>query len=104
MRGLGHRCVTPLLPTRTSLDVLLPFLRAGGHDVIQHRAWAHHAGAMWQEYGGVMRDQPGLVNVLVQLTRRAGSRPEVVTELRIDDDVVEVGLYRSRGNRFRPLR
>jgi Methyltransferase domain len=104
-------------PTRTSFEVLFPFLRAGGRYVIEGWAWAHYAGAMWQERGGEMRDQPALTNLLVELMMLAGSRQDVVTELRIDNDVVEVvrgpshldapidlaRLYRNRGNRFRPL-
>jgi len=104
-------------PTRTSFEVVFPFLGEGGRYVIEDWAWAHFADAMWQERGGAMRDQPALTNLLVELMMLAGSREDVVTELRIDHDVVEVvrgpshldapmdlaRLYRNRGNRFRPL-
>jgi SAM-dependent methyltransferase len=104
-------------PTRTSFEVLFPLLREDGHYVIEDWAWAHYPGVMWQERGGYLRDHPALTNLLVEIVMLAGSRPDVVSDVRIDNNLVEgvrgpshldapmdlARLYRNRGHRFRPL-
>jgi hypothetical protein len=105
------------IPTRTSFEALFPLVRAGGTYVIEKWAWAHYQGLAWQQDGGPLRGEPALTNLVVELAMLAGSRPDLVTEIRLDGDTVEVTrgaavldapmdlgrLCRNRSNRFRPL-
>jgi hypothetical protein len=66
--------------TRTSVEILLPFLRPGGAYVIEDWAWGHHAS--WPS--GLWADRPLMSPLLSELTLICGHGSGVIDRIEID--------------------
>ena len=66
--------------TRTTVEVLLPFLRPGGAYVIEDWAWGHHA--TWPS--GLWTDRPLMSPLLSELTLICGHGKGVLDRIEID--------------------
>lgn len=98
-----------LQASRTVFEVLFPRLREGGRHVLLDWAWSHRPGAP--------DEQPALTNLVVEIVMLAGTDPQLVRRLTVEEPAVvtergerEVhgpfhlaGAYRNRGIRYRPV-
>jgi hypothetical protein len=66
--------------TRTTVEILLPFLRPGGAYVIEDWAWGHHAS--WPS--GLWADRPLMSPLLSELTLICGHGSGVIDRIEID--------------------
>ena len=66
--------------TRTTVEVLLPFLRPGGAYTIEDWAWGHHAS--WPS--GLWADRPLMSPLLSELTLICGHGSGVIDRIEID--------------------
>jgi predicted O-methyltransferase YrrM len=66
--------------TRTTVEVLLPFLRPGGAYVIEDWAWGHHVS--WPS--GLWADRPLMSPLLSELTLVCGHGSGVIDRIEID--------------------
>lgn len=103
-------------PTRASFELLFPLLRDGGVYVIEDWDWSHYPGDFWQQNGGYAPGQPALTNLVVEILMLAGTRPDIVREVKILSRVAEVvrgpaplagpmelsDLFLNRGVSFEP--
>lgn len=66
--------------TRTTVEILLPFLRPGGAYVIEDWAWGHHV--TWPS--GLWTDRPLMSPLLSELTLICGHGSRVIDRIEID--------------------
>ena len=64
--------------TRTSFNLLFPYLAPGGYYIIEDWGWAHWKHKEWQENGGPRPDEPPLSNLVFELTMLLASRPDLI--------------------------
>jgi hypothetical protein len=81
--------------TRASFEQLFPRLRPGGLYVLEDWAWAHREVDMWPE-------RPPLSRLVLELTLAAGSRPELIAGVEIDQawTVIERGAGEAEPGAF----
>ncbi len=76
--------------TKTSFNLIFPYLRPGGLYIIEDWAWAHWSGDFWQEHGGVWPDKPALTNLVVEILMLSASRPDLIDDVLINHNTVFV--------------
>jgi len=93
-------------PTKASLNVLLPRLRAGGVYVIEDWGWAHYPGRRPENFEKrtevFSNERIPLSKLILELVMVATSRPQVISEIHIiggavfvtrgDEDISEEGF------------
>jgi hypothetical protein len=76
-------------PTRTSFNIVFPYMRAGGRFVLEDWGWAHWSGATW-ENNTYFAGRRALSNLVVELLMLSATCPELVANVSIDHESVVV--------------
>lgn len=105
------------LETREAFNICFPWLAEGGLYIIEDWAWAHWSGEYWQNNNAYFKDRPALSNLLIELFMLAASRPDLISELKVDHNTISIQRgsgklsaghfdiadhYLLRGNKFTP--
>jgi len=76
--------------TREAFNIGFPYLRPGGHYVIEDWAWAHWPGDYWQKDNPHFKDKRALSNLLIELTMLAASRCDLIEDIFVNHNYVIV--------------
>ncbi len=80
--------------SRSSFELLFPWLRPGGLYVLEDWGWAHWPGDLWQGEDAYFAGMPFLSNLVFEWTMLAASRPELVERLIVEPSAA----YLRRGS------
>ena len=64
--------------TKTSFELLFPYVAPGGYYIIEDWGWAHWENKAWQENGGPWPKEYPLSNLIFELTMLLASRPDLI--------------------------
>jgi hypothetical protein len=64
--------------TKTSFNLLFPYVAPGGYYIIEDWGWAHWESKAWQENGGPWPKESPLSNLIFELTMLLASRPDLI--------------------------
>jgi len=76
--------------TRETFNLSFPYLRPGGHYVIEDWAWAHWPGEYWQENNSYFGSKPALTNLLIELMMLAASRSDLIADISVNHNMIIV--------------
>lgn len=109
--------------TRSSFNTCFPYLKAGGHFIIEDWGWAHWQGDFWQKRPwqiwkwNAYNYKKALSNILIELFMLTASRPDFISEIKVDKNNIivtkgqgetleehfDIGdYYLLRGKNFKP--
>ncbi len=76
--------------TREAFNIAFPYLKPGGHYVIEDWAWAHWPGDHWQKNNPHFGKQPALSNLLIELNMLAASRCDLIEDIFVNHNFIIV--------------
>ncbi len=76
--------------TREAFNIAFPFLKPGGHYVIEDWAWAHWSGDLWQKDNPHFGGKRALSNLLIELFMLAASRCDLIEEIFVNHNFIIV--------------
>ncbi|OGA74812.1 MAG: hypothetical protein A3G81_16810 [Betaproteobacteria bacterium RIFCSPLOWO2_12_FULL_65_14] len=76
--------------TRAAFNLCFPYLRSGGHYIVEDWGWAHWPGEQWQKGDAYFAGKPALTNLLVELCMLSASRQDLASEVVVRPDTITV--------------
>jgi hypothetical protein len=76
--------------TREAFNICFPYLKKGGLYIIEDWAWAHWSGDYWQKGNAYFSERKALSNLLIELFMLAASRPDLISNISIDSNVIKI--------------
>lgn len=67
--------------TKTSFNLLFPYVTPGGYYIIEDWGWAHWKNKAWQENGGPWPKESPMSNMIFELTMLLASRPDLIESI-----------------------
>lgn len=76
--------------TREAFNISFPFLKTGGHYIIEDWGWAHWTGEPWQTAANPFGKSKAMSNLLIELFMLAASRPDFIKDIIINHNIIVV--------------
>ncbi len=88
--------------TREAFNISFPYLKPGGHYVIEDWAWAHWPGDLWQKNNPHFGGKRALSNLLIELNMLAASRCDLIEDIFVNHNfiIVKRGASKLPPDRF----
>jgi|APSaa5957512622_1039677.scaffolds.fasta_scaffold09357_2 predicted O-methyltransferase YrrM len=82
--------------TRSSFNMIFPYVRPGGLFIIEDWSWSHAPHDIWQKPNGKWSDKPALTSLIFEIIMSCPSTPDLIDEISIDKN--NVFIRRGNGN------